>query len=111
MPTADHLPGLLKEKEGEVAVHAVAHHAQHHFPQNPADIRAMNLGEIAEEMIVAPAAAAAAPGIGLFQQRRLHAGLSGGDGGGEAGNAPAHDDKLGINDLLDGDHLTHLPFC
>ena len=104
MPELHDIKALFQKTAAQGDILTGAHHALVQFLHDDADVRPVLFRDVAEKVIVARSAGAAAEGVGLFRDQNADAGSAGGDGGGKACNAAAHDKHVGGKMLFDWNH-------
>ena len=98
VPQAHDVPGFHEERLRPFRPHLAQPIAvlKLHDIADEGGVIPVDLGDVADEMIIAQAAAAAAPGIRLLQNHAVHALLGGVYGRHESGYAPAHAEEVRI---------------
>ena len=93
----------MQADHGRILV--LADQAAHGFLEHGFDIRAVHLGDVTAEMVIARGSGAGAAHIAFFQHDdAFRARVSGGNGGHGPADASAHDDDIGFKRLAYRDH-------
>lgn len=104
-PFSDDIETFLKVKADHAGVLVLADQAPHGFPEHGLDVRAVDFGDIAAEMIIARGPGPGAAHVAFFQHdNALRAGFPRGDGGHGPADASARDDDIGFKSLSYRNH-------